>query len=212
MPIDSDLPRSAPGNTGAGAIPDAKAKAQDVADRVQEQAQSAAGRTQEMVRDQVNQRSTQLGEQADRHASDLRSVSEALRQQGKDGPAQAADRIAGYAERAGGYLRGRDAETILGDLEDLGRQKPGVVAAGALAVGFAASRFLKSSSSRRYHGRDAQRPPRSSVPPREPDAVGGYRGSARRPDPVLGPEEPVLGESSAYGLDPSLESPVRHGV
>ena len=144
------------GGTGAGAS-DAQAKAQQAAGQVQEKAQAAAGQAQAKAREQLDQRTSQLGGQAHRQASDLRSVSESLRDQGKDRPAQAVDRLAGYAEQAGSYLRDRDADSMLSDAEDLGRRKPGAVAAGALALGLVASRFLKASSSRRYSARQSER-------------------------------------------------------
>ena len=141
---------------------DAKAKAQEAAGQAQEKAQAAAGQAQAKMREQLDQRSSQLGEQAHQQASDLRSVGEALRNQGKDRPAQALDRLAGYGEQAGRYLRDTPADSMLRDAEDLGRRKPGTVAAGALALGFIASRFLKASSSRRYSAR--QRPPSALAP------------------------------------------------
>jgi hypothetical protein len=143
------------GATGAGAG-DAQAKAQQAAGQAQEKAQAAAGQAQAKVREQLDQRSSQLGEQAHQQASDLRSVSEALRDQGKDRPAQAVDRVAGYAEQAGSYLRDTDADSLLNDAEDFGRRKPAAVAAGALALGLVASRFLKASSSRRYSARQPE--------------------------------------------------------
>ena len=84
---------------------DAQAKAQHAADQAQEQVHAAAGKAQAELREQLDQRSSQLGDKAHQQASDLRSVSEALRDQGKDRPAQAVDRLAGYAEQAGSYLR-----------------------------------------------------------------------------------------------------------
>ena len=60
--------------------------------------------TQDRVRQQIDLRSTQAGEQISTQAADLRSVSDALREKGQDGPAQMADRLAGYAEQAGSYL------------------------------------------------------------------------------------------------------------
>ena len=142
---------------------DAKARAQQAAGQAQEKAQAAAGQAQAKVREQLDQRSSQLGERADQQASDLRSVGEALRNQGKDRPAQAVDRLAGYAEQASSYLRDTDADSMLSDAEDLGRRKPAAVAAGALALGLIASRFLKASSSRRYSARQT-RPPSALEP------------------------------------------------
>ncbi len=143
------------GATGAAAT-DAQAKAQQAAGQAQEKAQAAAGQAQAKLREQLDQRSTQLAEQAHQQASDLRSVSETLRDQGKDRPAEAVDRLAGYAEQAGSYLRDTDADSMLSDAEDFGRRKPGAVAAGGLALGLVASRFLKASSSRRYSARQTE--------------------------------------------------------
>jgi hypothetical protein len=141
----------------------AQEKAQQAAGQAQEKAQQAAGQAHAKVREQLDQRSTQLAEQVHQQASDLRSVSEALRDQGKDRPAEVVDRLAGYGEQAGGYLRDKDADAMLGDAEDFGRQKPAAVAAGALLLGFAASRFLKASSSKRYSTRATQQLPTPRV-------------------------------------------------
>jgi uncharacterized protein YjbJ (UPF0337 family) len=123
----------------------AQEKVQEAAGQAQEKVQQAAGQVQDRLREQLDQRSTQIGEQIGAQASDLRSVGDTLREQGKYGPARAADQIAGYAERAGGYLREKDPETVLADAERFGRQQPWAVAAGGLALGFLASRFLKAS-------------------------------------------------------------------
>jgi hypothetical protein len=150
-------------NAESATTADARGKAQDKAEQAagqaQEKAQKAAGQAQAKVREQLDQRSSQLAGQVREQASDLRSVSGALRDQGKDRPAQAVDRLAGYAEQAGSYLRDKDADAMLSDAEDFGRQKPAAVAAGALALGFVASRFLKASSSKRYSARSLHEPP-----------------------------------------------------
>ena len=161
--------RSESNGPAGGAGTDTRAAAQQAASQAQERAQAAAGQAQDKLRQQLDQRSSQLGEQADQQASDLRSVSEALRDQGKDRPAQAVDRLAGYAEQAGRYLRDRDADSMLHDAEDLGRRKPGAVAAGALVLGLAASRLLKASSSRRYSAQQTER--QAAAPGPESGAV-----------------------------------------
>jgi hypothetical protein len=170
------------GATGAGAT-DAQAKTQQAAGQAQEKAQAAAGQAQAKVREQLDQRSTQLGEQAHQQASDLRSVSEALRDQGKDRHAQAVDRVAGYAEQAGSYLRDADADSLLSDAEDFGRRKPAAVAAGALALGLVASRFLKASSSRRYSARQTQQPRAA--------ATGSAMPATTEPLPVTSSQPPT---------------------
>jgi hypothetical protein len=150
-----------------GTTDQAKEKAQEAAGQVQEKAQQAAGQVKNRVAEQVDQRSTYAGEQLGSTAGDVRSVAEELRKQGKDKPARLAEQTAERVERAGGYLRDSDSDRILSDLEDFGRRKPLAVVAGGLVLGFAASRFLKASSNRRYHGasgRDgAYSPPATSV-------------------------------------------------
>ncbi len=196
MQTQANPPRSSGAGAGdgaaSGAQEQAQEKAQEVAGQAQEKAQAAAGQAQAKLREQLDQRSAQVAEQINDQASDLRSVSTALREQGKDGPANAADRLAEYAEKVGGYLRDKDSDALLRDAEDFGRRQPAAVAAGGLMVGFLASRFLKASSSQRYSSRGAgQLPPsRPGVPPRTAGPGSGISGS--RP-PVPGTVPPSAG-------------------
>ena len=139
-----------------GATAQAQDKAQEVAGQAKEQAQQAAGQAKEQVRTQVDERSTQAGEQVSQQASDIRTVAEKLREEGKDGPAKVADQAAERIEKVGSYLTDSNADRILSDAENLARQKPMAVIAGGIALGFAASRFLKASSTERYGGGNGQ--------------------------------------------------------
>jgi gas vesicle protein len=138
---------------GASATDQAKEKAQQAAGQAQEKAQEAAGQAKGALRSQVDQRSTEAGERLGGVVSDVRSVSDQLREQGKDGPAKLADQAAERADKVSRYLQDSDAERILGDVEDFGRKQPWAVIAGGVALGLVASRFLKASSSRRYEQR-----------------------------------------------------------
>jgi hypothetical protein len=131
-----------------------KEKATQQAEAAKEKARGAAQQARGRFRDQVDQRSTQAGERLSSTAADVRSMAEELRRQGKDTPARMVEQAAGQADRAADYLKQASGDRILRDVEDFARSKPWAVAAGGLAVGFAASRFLKASSSRRY--REAQ--------------------------------------------------------
>lgn len=151
---------------------DVAGQAQGVAGQAQEKAQQAADQAKSKLREQIDQRSSQTAEQINQQASDLRAVGQSLRDQGKDGPAQAADRLAGYAEQAGGYLRDKDSQALLHDAEDFARRQPWAVGAGALALGFAAARFMKASSRQRYSSRIGS--PSAGQPATSPSlGVGG---------------------------------------
>jgi hypothetical protein len=128
---------------------------QDAAGQAQDKAQQAAGQARNRVRDEVDTRSTQAGEQAETVAGDVRSVGEHLRAEGKDKPAELADKAAARVAELGDYLKRSDGDAILRDAERFGRDKPWAVMAGGVVLGIAASRFLKASSSRRYHEQES---------------------------------------------------------
>jgi len=129
--------------------------ARTAVESVRENAGSAAETAKSRAREQLDRRSTQWGESVSGTASDVRSVSDELRKQGKEGPAKAADKAADQAERIGAYLKENDAEALLHDIEDFGRQRPWAVAGIGLLVGIAAARMLKASSSTRYAQRSS---------------------------------------------------------
>jgi hypothetical protein len=121
-------------------------------------AQNAVNQSKSFLTKQVDERSTLLGERIGALAGDLRSVGERLRRNGAGGV------VAGYADRGaalidglGTYLQDADSERLLGDLENAARRQPWAFAAGALALGFASSRLLKTSSERRYDSAAAVR-------------------------------------------------------
>lgn len=159
------------------------ADAQGAKEQVQEKAQQAAEQARSRLQDQVDQRSTQVGEQVSSSAHALRSTAERLREEGQDGPAKAAEQLAGHAEKVGSYLSESDAERILHDVEDFGRRQPLAVVGIGLFAGFAASRFLKASSRSRYERRSAGdfAPPQRIAPP-----------AARTPAPAPAPVVPAV--------------------
>ena len=148
-------------------IPDSPSES-STTDQAKDKAQAAAGQAKEkagsQLRSQVDQRSTDAGHRVGGVASDVRAVSESLREQGKDQPAKLAEQAADRAERLGSYLKESDADRILGDVEDFGRRQPWAVIAGGVALGLVASRFLKASSIDRYEQR-ASSQPREPVTP-----------------------------------------------
>ena len=134
----------------SGTTGQAQEKAKEVTGQAQEKMQGAAHEARGRVRDQVDQRSTEAGEQVRSAAQDVRSVANQMREQGRDAPARYAEQAADRVESAGDWLRDSDGDTILRDVEQFGRNNPWAVVAGGLAIGFAASRLLKASSTERY--------------------------------------------------------------
>jgi hypothetical protein len=157
------------------------------AEQAKDKAKQAAGQARVKAREQVDQRSTQAGEQVSTAAGDVRSVAEELRRQGKDTPAKYAEQAAERAERLGGYLKDSDGEAILRDVENFARSKPWAVAAGGLALGFAASRLLKASSAERYR----QLPRSASSTERYGDGAGYGSSAAGTPSAAIADVPPA---------------------
>jgi len=178
------MTQNAPDTEGGSTTEQVKEQVGEKAQMAQDKVRGAAGETRGRLRDQVDQRSTQAGERLSGTAADVRSVAEELRRQGKDTPARLAEQAAGQTDRVADFLKGASGERLLRDVEDFARGKPWAVAAGGLALGFAASRLLKASSSRRYQA--AQ----TSYPTYEEAEVG--RHLAAEPA-VPAPDVPVVG-------------------
>jgi hypothetical protein len=135
---------------GGGTTDQVKDQVREGAQLAQDKTRGALGQARGRLGDQVDQRSTEAGERIAGTAGDVRSIAQELRGQGKDAPANLAEQVASQADRVGDYLKGASGDRILRDAEDFARRQPMLVAAAGLALGFAASRFLKASSSRRY--------------------------------------------------------------
>jgi gas vesicle protein len=166
-------------SSGGGAADQAKEKASQAAGQAKEQAQQVAGQAKGRVREQIDQRSTQAGQQVRTQASDIRTVGQQLREQGKEGPAKVADQAAERIERVGNYLERADADTILDDIERFARSKPWAVVLGGVTAGFLAARGIKASSADRYQAGGASA--RRQIPASGRTTPGnglGYAGGA----------------------------------
>jgi len=161
---------SAPENSGTGTpgaplIEQVKQQTQQVA----QQAGEKAGQVVEQVRDQVK---SQLSERKEQAAGGLGTVAQALRQTGETlrtgqqaGVAQAADSAAQFVDQVSGYLRDKDIDDLVGEVENFARTNPAVFLGSAFVVGFMAARFLKSSTP-------------SPAPPEGSYGNGGYSGAS----------------------------------
>jgi ElaB/YqjD/DUF883 family membrane-anchored ribosome-binding protein len=134
-------------------MPEVAERAQQVQEAAQEQVQEKKEQARGKLRDEVDTRSTDIGQQVSGTGEAIREAASQLREKGQDGPAKATEQAAEKMEQAGRWLTESDADRILGDVEDFARRQPWAVLAGGIAVGFAASRFLKSSSQQRYSSR-----------------------------------------------------------
>jgi ElaB/YqjD/DUF883 family membrane-anchored ribosome-binding protein len=134
-----------------GLVGQATSQVQDTASSAQEKAVELKQQGRSKLGETLDQRTNQAGGQVRELAQALRRSGEQLREQG-DGKqvAGVAEGAADRFERLGGYLEETSGDELLRDVEELARRRPWLVAGVGLAVGVAASRFLKASSERRY--------------------------------------------------------------
>lgn len=123
--------------------------------------QSSTGQSGQRVRDQAqeigreaSERGTQMLEERKGWVTDeVRAVAQALHRSGEqlDSEGSQAGQYAHWAadalDRVSEHLQKNDMKALLRETQAFARREPGLVIGGALAIGFALTRFLKSSES-----------------------------------------------------------------
>ncbi len=120
---------------------------------VQERAQQEASEYAEQGREKAV---GQLATQKERASSELEGIARALHTTGGQLEEQEQHSVARYinqaaeqTERFSEYLSEREANELVGEVEDFARNRPAVFLGGAFAIGVAAARFLRSSAGHR---------------------------------------------------------------
>jgi ElaB/YqjD/DUF883 family membrane-anchored ribosome-binding protein len=123
-------------------------------DYVQETAQQAtqvAGDAIEKVGEQAKQTATTQKERIvgglDATAHAIRETGQSVRQQ-QPMVAEYADKAAEGVERVSGYLRERDVDEVIQDVQDYARRNKGIFIGGTLLLGFMAARLIKAGGRR----------------------------------------------------------------
>ena len=117
------------------------------AEQVQQTAGDAAGRIKNRAREAAEQQKQAGADQIGGVAKALGAAAGELEQQ-MPMAAQYIEDVAGQLGTMASALRERSIDEVLGNVSDLARRQPGLFFAGAVATGFALSRFAKSSASR----------------------------------------------------------------
>jgi ElaB/YqjD/DUF883 family membrane-anchored ribosome-binding protein len=133
-----------------GSGQDTAGQAKDKASEIGSKAQEKAGEVGGMAQEKAGEVSGTVHEKADmgmdKAASGLGTAAEKLREQGEQQGGKAgtyATTVADKLEGASGYLREKDSDQILTDLEDLVRRKPMESLLAAAGIGLLLSRIVK---------------------------------------------------------------------
>ncbi len=186
-------------NTGGEVTQQAKQQGQQLAQQARQQAGELATRGGEQVKSQLANQKHDASQRLTPIQVALRETAQQLRKQGQGSVAEYADKTSDQVERFSGYLRETDVDEIMDEVRGFARRRPGVFLGGTVALGFLATRFLKSSSQEAGSAGDAsgaaptaagtatstatvtqgtQEPPGTALPPR---AVEGELPRAGQP-------------------------------
>ncbi len=130
---------------GFGSYNDARQKTGEVIDQVQEKAGEVVEQVRDQVTSQISSQKDRLVEGAESVAGMVRMGSDQLRRNNQPGIAQYTDQAAKTVEDFSTFLRERQLEDIVGEVEKFARREPVLFLGGAFTVGLLAARFLKSS-------------------------------------------------------------------
>lgn len=144
-------PGTTPADTGSGSqvgqtAEQAKQQTQQLAQQARQQASELANRGTEQVKSQLANQKHEASQRMTPVQTALRETGQQLRKQGQGSVGQYADKAADQVERFSGYLRETEVDEILDEARGFARQRPALFLGSAVALGFLATRFLKSSS------------------------------------------------------------------
>ena len=137
---DDPLSASRTGDSGQDAVRETRR----AAEAGKEHARAMWSEARESVRSVLNEKQTATAADIGDFARALRSAARQIEHNAT--AARVAEQTADGLERLSGTLRGKDLNTLVRDIESFARAQPAVFLGAAVAAGFLAARFLKSSS------------------------------------------------------------------
>ena len=134
------------GSQVAQAAEQDKQQGQQLAQQARQQASELANRGNEQIKSQLANQKHEAAQRMTPVQAALRETGQQLRKQGQGSVAEYADKASDQVERFAGYLRENEVDRILDDARGFARRNPALFVGSAVALGFFATRFLKSSS------------------------------------------------------------------
>jgi hypothetical protein len=131
---------------GGQATEQAKQQSQQLAQQARQQASDLASRGTEQLKGQLANQKRNASQRVVPIQSALRETGHQLRNQGQEPVADYVEQAADQVERFSTYLRETHVDEIAEEVRGFARRRPGLFLGSAAAIGFFATRFLKSSS------------------------------------------------------------------
>jgi len=126
----------------------AQAKTGEVIDQAKEKTSQVVGQVQEQAKSQLTTQKDRAAEGLGSMALALRQTSQQLQDQNNAPVAQVTNTAADQIEKVSNFLRERDLNDMVIEVERFARRQPALFLGGALALGLIGARFLRSSGQR----------------------------------------------------------------
>jgi molecular chaperone DnaK (HSP70) len=140
--MTADAPTRGRDETGSGATPESS-----TTEQAQAAARSIGEQVKERARNLAEEEKSAGADQLGRVAAAMEKASDEL-EKAMPSAAQAIDDMAHRLGELASSLRQRSVDDMLNEASAFGRRRPGTFFVGAVAAGFALSRFVKSSADR----------------------------------------------------------------
>jgi hypothetical protein len=186
---------------GPSATEGGRAKATDIVGDVKEIAGEAAGQAKEIADHQITVRKDKALDTLGNVAQALRETSGRLGTQKETAATDYVMRAADGVDRVAQYIRSRDLNRVVQDVESFARREPAIFLGGAFVAGLIGSRFLKSSGA----------PPREAEGGPRPQNGGRYQAETG-PRTATGGAWPREGGSGPRPRSEGMASPLQSGA
>ena len=137
---------SAQGGSGQQVTEQARQQSQQLAHQARQQASDLANRGTQQLKGQLANQKHDASQRMVPFQSALRETAQQLRRQGQGSAGDYAERAADRVERFSSYLRDAEVDETMEEVRSFARRRPGLFLGSGAAIGFFATRFLKSSS------------------------------------------------------------------
>jgi hypothetical protein len=146
----------------SGVSESAKQEAHTVAEHVRSQARDAQHKAEEKVGSTFEEQKGRMARDVTGLASALRKTADELRDQDQENLAVYLRSAANVTGKVAESIEGKDMRDLVGNADDLARREPLLLFAGAAALGFLASRALRTTREveepEEYEGREDVEP------------------------------------------------------
>lgn len=145
IPEQSWTPNGNGNGSGTGLMDKAREQTTQAVHQAQQKAGEAVGQAREQVKSQLSEQKEKATEGIHTVAEVLRQTGRSLRDQNYDSAGQYAETAADQVDQFSEYLRDKDMDQLMNQVQDFARSRPALILGATFALGFLAARLIKNA-------------------------------------------------------------------